>query len=292
MAAQARGSGDRKARREGARGPARTLPPAPSAAAGPLALALLAGALLPWAGPAEAAAGAPPRGAWEASLGFSYLEGDYGTGRSSEIRYAPFYLRYRRGRSQLKLTVPYLSVRTQGVILAGGTVIGTRDTGRASTRAGLGDVWLEARHRLARPRGPALTPYLRIKFGTASRAKGLGTGENDYELGLAAQHRWGARAFPFLQAGYRFVGRAPGYRLRDIALLRGGLSWLAGSRHVLTGLLAGRQASQPRLEDALDLIVAWTYDRRPGRGWQLYVDKGLTHGSPDYGVGLSARWRF
>jgi len=268
-------------------------------AAGLLGLGILPGALLGGllAPAAASAAGSQPRPSQphlEASAGITYLEGDFGTGRSSQIHYAPFQLRYRAGRTRLKLTVPYLAVRTEGVILSGGTVVGTRDTGQATARAGLGDVWLEVRHILLQGRGTlaSVAPYAKVKFATASRDKGLGTGENDYEVGLALQHRLGSRAFPFLQAGYRFVGKPAGYRLRDIALYRGGVSWIAGRRHVLTGMVSGRQASQARLDDALDLILAWNYEHRPGKGWQIYLDKGLSSGSPDLGMGVSASWRF
>jgi len=44
--------------------------------------------------------------------GFSYLEGDFGTGTSSKTVFMPFTFRYLGERFDLGLTIPFLSIKT------------------------------------------------------------------------------------------------------------------------------------------------------------------------------------
>lgn len=56
-----------------------------------------------------------------------------------------------------------------------------------------------------------------IKFPTASRAAGLGTGEFDF--GVESAFFWSAGKFtPYATIGYRFLGSPPGTDLDDVLL--------------------------------------------------------------------------
>lgn len=223
----------------------------------------------------------------------SYFTGDYGTGTTTKITYVPVYAKYKTGNLSLKLTVPYISVKSSGALVSGGTVIGTGTGGTVKRKSGLGDVWTEGRYRI---RGignaPDVSPYAKIKFGTASHSDGLGTGENDYEGGVGLDWVVGRTVFPFLELGYRFVGSPPGKNLRNIATYDGGVTYKADERNFLTGIYAGHQSTETGFANASDLLVAWNHDTRPGNGFQIYLDKGLSDGSPKYGVGVSAYTRY
>lgn len=224
----------------------------------------------------------------------TYSEGEFGTGQNTQIWYVPTFVQYKNGPLRLKATVPYIAVKNQGAVVSGGTVIGNTEPGtETTTRGGLGDIWLDARYTVRGTQGmPDLVPYAKVKFGTASASEGLGTGENDYEAGMSFEGVLGSTVFPFATLGYRWIGEPAGVDLRNVATYEAGSSFLAGDRQVITLMFSGRQSAQPGFPAAADAIVAWNYDLEPGSGLQVYVDKGLSEGSPDYSVGIGGQVRF
>jgi len=223
----------------------------------------------------------------------SYYEGDYGTTTTTKIFYLPVWAKLQAGDLSLKLTVPYLSVQSAGALVSGGTVIGNGGNKTVTSNSGLGDVWAEGRYRFRGAGGmPDISPYMKIKFGTASYSNGLGTGQNDFEPGVGFEWAVGNVMFPFADVGYRVVGSPPGLALRDVATYDGGMTYKLDDRNFLTGMFAGHEATQPGFAGTADLLVAWNYYTRPGSGFQVYVDKGLSNGSPNYGVGGGVQTRF
>ncbi len=223
----------------------------------------------------------------------SYFEGSFGTTDNIQIWYVPTYIKYRDGNAELKLTVPYIAVKSSGALVSGGTVVGKTGGGPSQTRSGLGDLWLEGKYTLkGAGRMPDLTPYAKVKFATASRSKGLGTGENDYEFGLGAGTTIGTSLFPFVRAGYRIVGSPPNLNLRNVITYEAGGSLRVARGQFFTVMYSGYQSEQAGFSATSDAIVAWNYDLRPGTGFQVFGDLGLSNGSPDYGVGLGAQIRF
>ena len=227
-----------------------------------------------------------------ASLTPSYYSGTYGTNSRTDIFYLPLDLRTDIGAWTLKATIPYIRVHSHGAIIAGGTVVGTTN-GRPATHSGLGDIWLQGRYKIRLDdHGESISPYLKLKLGTASRAQGLGTGANDYEYGGILHLRAGARLFPFAQLGYRVRGQAAGFVLNNTLTYQAGTSYLVDAANIATVLYAGHASSQPGLQAASALIGAWNYRLRPDSEFQAYGLVGLSTGSPDYGGGLSYMYHF
>ena len=223
----------------------------------------------------------------------SYFTGNYGTGTTTDITYVPVYAKYKTGNLSLKLTVPYISVKSSGALVSGGTVIGAGSNGNVTTNSGLGDVWTEGRYKIrGTGTAPDVSPYVKIKFGTASHNNGLGTGENDYEGGLGFEWAVGRTVFPFADIGYRFLGSPPGRSLRNIVTYDAGITYKADEKNFLSGIYSGHQASQAGFANTADLLVAWNHETRPGTGYQFYLDKGLSNGSPKYGIGVGAYVRY
>jgi len=223
----------------------------------------------------------------------SYFTGNFGTATTTNITYIPNYIKYKFDDISIKLTVPFIIVQSNGAAVSGGTVIGT-GKGTSKTEGGLGDIWLEGKYTLHHAFDSSFDfiPYTKIKFGTASRTKGLGTGENDYELGMGVRTRFAGRWFPFARLGYRLVGQPAGRVLDNILTYRAGVSYALDRSNVLTILFSGRQASQPGFSSAAEMIAAWNYKLQPNMGIQVFGDKGLSNGSPDYGVGGGLTYRF
>ena len=248
----------------------------------------------------------------------SYYSGHYGTADRIGIFYDPTYIQYRDPRWRVKLTIPYISVSglPQGASLSGGTVAsrsatsagagahagaGARGatggalsaTGSATHSArGLGDIWLAAHYTLIPERGlrPAIVPYGKIKFGTASARDGLGTGRNDYEFGMGLYTTIGPNVFPFAHAGYRVVGSPAGQSLQNIVTFNGGVSVATSPRNIITAMYAGAQSEEPGYAGPSDLIVAWNINlTTAGSGFQIYVDKGFSNGSARFGGGVGGQ---
>lgn len=224
----------------------------------------------------------------------AYYQGNFGTQHTIGIFYDPTYLQYQNPTVRLKLTIPYIAVSNlpKGAKLDGG-ILATRTKNTATADAsGLGDIWLAAHYTLIPERGlqPAWVPYVKIKFGTASASEGLGTGRNDYELGLGLNTTISTNVFPFAHVGYRFIGSPPGQMLRNIATYDAGVSIATTHRNILTAMYAGEQSEQAGYAGPADIIVAWNDTvTAAGSGFQLYVDKGLSNGSASLGGGIGGQ---
>ena len=235
----------------------------------------------------------------------SYYQGDYGTGTTTKIYYVPIWANFESGNLDLKLTVPYISVEgPAGTLASEGMLIGNRvigltrsggstSGGGVSRNSGIGDVWAKASYRFRGAGGvPDISPYFKIKFGTASYSEGLGTGKNDYEPGIGLEWTAGPNLVPFVDFGYRFVGSPAGLDLSNAATYDGGIMYRVDQSSYVTGMFSGRQSIEPGFPDAADLLVAWNYYTAPGNGFQVFFDKGLSNGSPDYGVGVGLQTGF
>lgn len=226
-----------------------------------------------------------------AALTPSYFSGNYGTNSRTDIFYLPFELKAQTGDLTLRATIPYIRVKSQNAVVAGGAVVGNAG-GLPRTRGGLGDIWVGASYRFRLDHDDILTPYVKVKFGTASRSQGLGTGANDVEFGAGYRTRIAHDYYPFARIGYRIHGQAAGLQLRDFFTYRVGLSYARDLDNILTLLYAGHQSSQPGLAAASELIGAWNHRAWNGYSIQLFGLLGLSSGSPDYGGGISLRYRF
>lgn len=227
----------------------------------------------------------------------SYSKGSYGGSGTTTITYVPVYLTYRADDLTLKLTVPYISLQGTGTLISDGRVLGRLDTGKKATAvstnaSGLGDVWVEALYRLhGRGDAPDLIPYAKIKFGTASRSDGLGTGENDYEAGTRVEWGVGSGMTPFVDVGYRVLGQPPGVTLNNIFTYSAGVIADLDRRNSVTGMFSGAQSAVPGQQGPADIIVNWHHALDATREVQAFFDKGLSDGSPDYAVGVGIEVR-
>src|SRR5437899_5793691 len=150
------------------------------------------------------------------STSVNYSVGDYGTNKDTKIVYVPFTLGVRPlDRFWLSVTVPFIYQDTQNVVLTGGGVASRKEQkgklaqpARATTESGLGDVLLKASVVVVEERDliPEITPYLKIKFPTADKDRGLGTGEFDETLGVDMSKNLVGDLYGYLTLGYTFIG--------------------------------------------------------------------------------------
>lgn len=218
------------------------------------------------------------------SLGYHFSSGNYGTSDTTDIAYIPLVTRAEWDRWTVELTIPYIRVSGSSSVVNGPA--GPVQTS-GGDEDGLGDIVSRGLYTI--PSRADWMPYIdligRVKFPTASRSKGLGTGE--FDGGVETALTWVRGAFvPFVSGGYRVLGSSADVPLRNVWLASAG-----GMYQALDPLWAGlsldyQQAASSTSGTLLDLVpfLSW----RVTRHWSVdtYVSAGLTSGSPDVGVGL------
>jgi len=235
------------------------------------------------------AAGTAPT--WEGGLFFSYLTGDYGLDRRSDIYYGSVMIKRYLSKGDITLTVPYLDIPSNGVTFIGGTP--EADTS-ATGGSGLGDIILKGRYYAVDQDGPL--PFIdlvgSIKFPTADEDKGLGTGEFDFTALSEFTWRLGDSPWSALaELGYTFVGKMPGVDMKNRWLYSVGLAYEVDPKITLSGYLDGRTAIFEGEENPLSILLVGQYKFRPDLRLDTLFELGLTDGSPDFGVTLGLRKR-
>ncbi|ANJ68077.1 hypothetical protein A9404_12450 [Halothiobacillus diazotrophicus] len=224
----------------------------------------------------------------------AFFQGKYGTDHTINIYYDATDVQVSDKKWKLKLTLPYLSVKNLPVgaqISSGGVVTGASTT-QTRNASGMGDVWLSGQYTLLPAEGhvPSVSPYAKVKFGTASSSSGLGTGRNDYEAGVMFQQIASPKLFPFAKLGYRFIGKPAGSNYRNIATYQLGVTYAVSPRSFITPMFSGQQSMVRGNANPADAVLAWNYNvTDKGSGFQVYLDKGLSSGSANFGIGVGGQ---
>jgi len=231
------------------------------------------------------------------SAGADYSTGTYGTSERTDIWYFPLVAKYERGLFTGKVTVPYLRITGPGnVIGADGIVIQPIPPGTTvprTTQSGLGDIVAAASYTVFYDRGSGTLVDLtgKIKFPTADAAKGLGTGETDYAAQVDAHKSWDRWA-AFATVGYRVMGEPPDIELRNVwfGSIGGTCKFTPGT----TGGLSYDYRQSTSASGAPMREVTAFVSHRLHEAWkaQLYLLKGFSDGSSDWGVGALVSFAF
>jgi len=233
------------------------------------------------------------RAGFTVNTGFDYSTGDYGLPVSTEIITIPFSVSYAVNRTTWGMSLPYLRIDGPGEVVPGIGRFARRQLQAKSAHEGLGDLTFDVSHEFAGREGSPWTwvAGADLKFGTASTAKSLGTGKNDYAAQVEVYYSAG-RLTPFATLGYRKLGNPPGSDLRDFAYGTLGLNWACTER-VTLALLVDLAA---RTSAAGASATNWTVSasRVLGEHWhaQIYGALGTSDATADHGggFGLSRSW--
>lgn len=250
---------------------------------------------------------------WQVGLSAYYSSGTYGTSSRTDITSVPLSIRRIFDDSDVTLVLPYLSVtgdcdvtlisgvpnQTGGTcptrtVTKNGRPAQTRTTSTRTTQSGIGDVLLQGRYYLLDEKGwlPTLAVLARIKFPTADRDRGLGTGEFDEKFGVQLSKSFTDKWIGFADLGYTFIGSPPGVELKNQWNYDLGLGYyltpdlLASvSYEYWTAVVSG-------LQDPQDLYFDLSYKLSPAFRLNAGFLVGLSAGAPDYGVtgGIAVRF--
>jgi hypothetical protein len=196
-------------------------------------------------------------------------QGDFGTGTEQTLTELSASVTYRAGAGAVRATLPYLSLESAGTRVQGA-----------------GDVRLDGSWRLRTQQGllPALRALAALKLPTADAQAGLGTGEADVALGLAADAFVSDDAYWFADVDYTWVGHDADYPLlHQWRLGAGGGLYLSGTL-VLSATLDGRTPAYAGESAPLSLGLGLAGGERIV--WQLAVRRGLSTAAADVGVAL------
>ena len=250
-------------------------------------------------------------GSFYASLGGNYTSGKYGQATSTTIWDVPFSAGYSGNRWSFRVTVPYLYVsgpanvipgigairnnnpigRGLGHLLGGGTTGSTTTSGTAS---GLGDVTAQATLHALKSRSEQfeLDVTGKVEFGTASASKGLGTGQNNYVGEVNVYKGLGSSWTAFGGVGYSVLGSSTYIQLKNVWSANVGVNY-AMDRADSAGIFLYYQ-QRPSVYGYSRQEATFYYNHKVDRSWSLqgYMLGGFANGSPDFGLGASAKYAF
>lgn len=165
-----------------------------------------------------------------------------------------------------------------------GTGGGTTTTSRRR-ESGLGDIIAAGTYTFYREHGWTLDATGRIKFGTADKDKGLGTGKNDYAAHLGVNYDIGQTSV-FGTLGYKWLGSPDGVSLKNVTYGSVGASYGVVSAGTLGLALDFATAAISGTPNPLELSAYYTHKFSPNAKLNGYVIRGLTNANPDWGGGL------
>ncbi len=224
--------------------------------------------------------------------GFDTSTGTYGTSQTTTINSIPVVVAVDTGPWTFKLALPYVRISGSGNVVPGvGKVRNV--TGASTSASGMGDAVAYAVYNLvndpSRQMGIDLTG--KIKFATADADKGLGTGQNDYAVQVDIYKKI-QRTTLFGTVGYAMLGSSSTLVLNDVFNTSVGASYQLSEVDHAGMSLDYRQKASATGFDQRELMgfVSHKFDRH----WkgQLYVVKGFSDGSPDWGGGASIGYAF
>jgi len=236
---------------------------------------------------------APPARAAEAETRIdfrilpAYFSGDYGTGIDTSITYVPLIVVVSSRRQELRVTVPYLSIHTsQPVLYLNGEVIPAA-AGGSTSESGLGDVVVqdEAFILQGTSRRPWVSGILRIKFPTADRTKGLGSGETDYGGGVGVIQPLGPGWNLIGAWQYIVRGDPPGIDFRNTSWLTAGVQWRRSERSSWNAFYDRRQSVIEGNADLADVSLGYDRVLSPGTTLRTTAYAGLSGTAERFGIG-------
>lgn len=227
-------------------------------------------------------------GEYSISAGVEYTEGDYGTSIDTSMLYMPVALTYQADKYMWRVTVPYVRISGSEDVLFSSTkrspMFSTSTTSsRERTDSGLGDIILTGRYLLQKetPNSPWLAMTANIKLGTADKDKLLGTGENDYaiQLDMAKDALYG-------YVGYEVIGDSTNVDYNNVLFAAAGLSLPVGDNMLAGAELYAEQAAVSGRDSVTEATLSLSRPLGKDKRFSIYILKGFTDVSPDWGLGV------
>ena len=239
------------------------------------------------------------------SVGIDYATGDYGGSENTDTLSIPVGIKYETGAWTLRASLPYVRAegiynRDQAVVLddngkpddnGGGAGAGGATEKR--TESGIGDLTVGAYYTLINnPNGYGLDLGGKAKLATADKKKTLITsGENDYSI-QADVYRSLPNVALFATLGYTIKGEPSGVSYKNPLYTSLGFSMPLPSGHTAGAAWDYRQKITSGGDPVSELSAFYSIKLAANNKLQLYLVKGLSDGSPEFGGGAVLSHRY
>lgn len=225
------------------------------------------------------------------NLGFDYSSGNYGSQTKTETWALPFSLKYRTDEWSLRFSTAWLRVKGSGNVTPEGDPLSASRT--TSVSEGWGDIYATATYTLLdeQTHWAGLDISGKIKFGTASTAKSLGTGKNDYTLQAELFKPLGQWT-PFVNLGYKWKGSPDAIHYRNVWLGSVGIDYRIAPSLSVGGSYDWQQAVTRTSSPISEATLYASYRLSAANRLNLYAVGGFSRASPDWGSGLVFSHRF
>ena len=231
-------------------------------------------------------------------IGADYSSGDYGTDTTTTIFSVPVTAKYTSGSWTWKASLPWMRVDGDPNVVPGlGSITNTNPDGRgrgglldpaqpeSGTASGIGDLRLSGTYSVDTGSALGMDLTANLKLATADEDKGLGTGANDYGVAIDLYRDFDGTLL-FGGAGYTILGDSDYIDVDSVINANIGAAWKVGSANV-GAMYDYRQPTNEQSDDRSEVTGFMAFPTSASSKMQVYVVKGLTDGSPDWGVGAS-----
>lgn len=241
-----------------------------------------------------------------AEIGFNFYTGDYGTDTDTDIFTVPITFGYSASELwDFYLTIPYIYQSTTSTVTVAGKPVRVKanmTNGKSAitelfidttSQSGLGDISIGGSFTLHKETSdaPELYALALIKIPTADEEKGLGTGEYDYSLGLGLKRRITKWTFSG-NAQYNIVGSPGGIDLDNFFSVTAGIGHQRTASFKESVYIYAAESASAESDNPLEISLNGEYIIDGNNAVSVYVMKGLSDGSPDYGIGVALNHYF
>ncbi|WP_454830083.1 hypothetical protein [Pseudoxanthomonas wuyuanensis] len=241
-------------------------------------------------------------GATSSGVGVDYSSGKYGGDITTEILSVPISVRTVHGNWSFRASLPWIRVSGDPDVLPTlGTVDNLNPLGRgrsgiigapseeeqaaSGTASGMGDLTLGMAYSVPTSGALGLDLGVNAKIATADEDKGLGTGANDYGASIDLYRDFDGTLL-FGGIGHMWLGTSEFIDVGNINTGNVGISQRIGRVRAGT-MYQHRSATVSSLEPRRELIGFLNLPSARNGRWQLYISRGLSDSSPDWGAGVA-----
>ncbi|MEQ1663549.1 MAG: hypothetical protein ABL877_12725 [Thiobacillus sp.] len=225
------------------------------------------------------------------SMGLDYSSGQYGSATSTHTWALPLSLKYRTDDWSVRLSSAWLRIEGDGNVTPDGDPLNS--TGNNAITEGAGDMVGSFTYHLVDERAAwaGFDVTGKIKFGTASTEKFLGTGQNDYTIQAEAFKPLG-NWMPFLSLGYKWKGDPDTIEYRNVWLVSLGTDYRVSPTISVGGSHDWQQAVTATGSAVSETLLYLNVRLNAANRLNLYAVGGFSDASPDWGSGFTLSHRF
>ena len=219
---------------------------------------------------------------WQINAGGLYSKGyDDTLNAASQWKMLPFSLKYR---------APSWSVQLAGSYLLADNI----NELDQSSYSGFGDTQFKVSYLLPKPLFNSwwVDINTKIKIPTADNHSGVGTGEVDYWFDVDALRMFSQRYFVQLNGGKKLRGKSAELELLDSFYISSSLGAQLSELSGMGMVVEYMESASDWSEEVIELMFYGSYRLNAQNTVLLYVIKGFTGSSIDYGAGLQLSYRF